>query len=226
LSLNSLFNLDDTVSPKNFMIAANNLNHNKWISQLKNQGYQFKSFDFFEIDNIENKGTVCLYPNGYVNQIFFSTAFPAIWTILSENIDTYNSDILYSLYNEIKSNHNYPTFIWGHLLIPHLPIFRNQNGDKIPKTIFSFSRLDSNQINDYYKDYNFYANKIVLNMLNKVPDWKNKTIIISGDHGARILIDENDPRQFTTFAAIYLPKLDTSELKKIKYLQQIPLHIH
>ena len=224
-SINSLFNLDDTIKPTDFMHAANTLKNNKWVTELKKQDYHFRSFDFLQIDSNKGKGALCLFPDNYINQILFGTAFPGIWAKISKNVDTYNSKIISELSKEVQQKHNYPQFIWSHLLIPHSPIFRNEKGTLLEHPIYNESLIDSTEIKEKYKKYNFYGNTVVLNILNKIPDWKNKIIVISGDHGARILVSKNDPRQFTTFAAIYTPNKDTAELKKIKYLQQIPIHL-
>ena len=70
-----------------------------------------------------------------------------------------------------------------------------------------------------------YGNAVVLDLIKHIPNWQNKTIIISGDHGARLFLKDNDPHRYATFCAIYATDADSSKLKGIRYLQQIPFFI-
>ena len=166
------------------------------------------------------------YPDNYINQILVNTAFPIIWFKLFGNIDMYNIKILQSLKDIVLKINSTPVFIWAHLLIPHSPFYRDENGKVNEKIISNPSISPPEEVSQEYKKYVFYGNNIVLDILKKIPEWKNKTIVISGDHGARMLLNTGDQRRFATFAAIYYRGMDTAELKQIRYLQQIPFHIH
>jgi len=226
LSINSLFNLDDTISISNYMYAAHYLKQSKWVQQLKQGGYSFISLDFLPIDSNPSLQSLPFFSDNYANQIIQNTAMPILWFKLSASVDKYNLRIIQSLKSIIQKIDNKPVFIWAHLLIPHFPFYRNEYGKLNEKIIFNPSAVAPEEVSQAYKSYLIYGNSIVLDIVNKIPQWQNKTIIISGDHGARMLLKSGDPRRFATFAAIFYPGMDTTELKKIHYLQQIPFHLH
>ena len=90
LSINSLFNLDDTIAVSNFMNAANYLKQSKWVYQLKKAGYSFISLDFLPIDSNPSLQSLPFFPDNYTNQIIQNTAIPIIWFKLSGSVDKYN----------------------------------------------------------------------------------------------------------------------------------------
>jgi len=232
LSLNSLFNLDDTITPSSNMYAAKYLNKSRWIQYLKVDGYTFNSFDFLTISGSIGISNVSLYffQNKYSLQILNNSFFFSAWYYLIEPkekiIDGYNKIVAEKSLALLKSKKNAPQFTWIHLLIPHSPFYKDENGNINNNPVINPNRSTHAEANKQYINYLSYGNKIALNLLTQIPDWENKTIIISGDHGARMFLQNGDTRRFVTFAAIYFPKMDSTELKQIKYLQQIPLHIH
>jgi len=226
LSINSLFNLDDSMPVSNSTYSAHYLKQSKWVYQLEQAGYSFISLDFLPIYSNPSFHTLPFYSDNYFNQIIQNTAIPIIWFKLSGSIDIYNLELIQSLKKLIQKANNRPVFIWAHLLIPHFPSYRDEYGIMNNKIIFNASISKPEAVKNAYKGYLFYGNNIVLDILNKIPNWKNKTIIISGDHGARMFLSPKDPRRFATFAAIYYTGMEKTELKHIKYLQQIPFYLH
>eukprot|EP01133_Synstelium_polycarpum_P004756 gene4756-5543_t len=227
-SLSALFNLDDSIPNQNYTYAANKLNKNLWVQRLKQNGYNFTSLDFFNISTQPKFYYLRIFPDNYMDQIFHYSILPNLWDKLTkheDSFDRYNQNVIQKLPTVFHQKHQQPNFLWIHLLIPHSPFYRDANG-KLNKEPADPATATPSQVIKQYTGYLSYANKVVLNILHQIPDWKNKVIVISGDHGARMLVPAHDPRRKQPFAAIYYLGMDTTALSKIKYLQQIPFHLH
>ncbi len=230
-TLNSLFNLDDSIPITNYQYAAYYLKKSKWVEELEKQGYSFIDLDFLNIGGKEKFININIFPDNYTEKIFNNTFFAILLNNLKGiddkmRIDDYNGKVIQALTKTVQQKVSYPRFIWSHLMIPHLPFYRNENGSLNPKPLYDPVLYSKAELSKQYLDYVSYANSVVLKILNEIPDRQQKTIIITGDHGARMLVSKNDKQRFETFAAIYYPRMDTTELINIRYLQQIPLHLH
>lgn len=230
LSINSLFNLDDSIPSSNHSYAADYLNKSIWVKNLKKNGYEFVSSDFLNVGGNPKLLNLSLFPDNYseilLNRTLITSMRLTVFSDKKELYDYYNQQAIMKFYRDIHVKRSGPSFIWTHLLIPHTPFYRDAHGKLNAHPIEVFDVASSKEIAKQYTDYLSYANTVVLKMLNGIPDWKNKTIIISGDHGARMLIPENDPRRKKTFCAIYYPGMDKQKISKIKYMQQIPFYLH
>jgi len=229
LSINSLFNLDDTIPPANFMYAAKYLKQGEWVTQLNSTGYKFTALDFLDMPQNNVLKKLPYFPYDYFDQLVYGTL---LWslneTFLYHNdaFDSYNQGVAQEVCKVVNKKETRPQFIWAHLLIPHMPFCRDKDGVFIKKTA-NYKLAKEEEISKEYLDYLVYGNSVVLKLLNSIPDIKNKTIIISGDHGFRFpYLGAHNPVRKATFCAVYYPGMDTTELNGIRYLQQIPFHLH
>lgn len=230
-SVNSLFNLDDSIPTSNYLYAANYLNKSSWVKKLSINGYNFVNLDFFDIAGHSKFSYLPIYPDNYCDQLFINSLIAPLTERISKAdkmpIDSYNGRVIGELIKQANAKKTGPTFIWAHLLIPHAPFYRDEKGTIVNDPVEDPERsASSSKVSRQYTGYLSYGNNVILNILKKIPGWKDKTIVISGDHGARMLIPPHDRRRTETFAAIYSPGMDENELKTIKYLQQIPFHLH
>lgn len=229
-SINSLFNLDDSLPLPNFMYAAQYLRISLWIKFLKQQGYQFTNLDFLNIGDQQHFLKLRIFPETYLDQILANTLLIRLWNSIIQNNkrpnDEYNFEVMKALHEKLTLSPTSPNFMWAHLMIPHTPFYRDSSGSLNANPISDLDHAHSNEIIHQYTSYLSYGNKKIIGILDSIPNWKNKIIIISGDHGARMLLKENDPERRSTFAAIYYSGMQDSELNTIKYIQQIPLHLH
>lgn len=228
-SINSLFNLDDSISASGYMYAGNYLNKSIWVDHLEKQDYQFISLEFLTIGHHLKSANLEIFPDNYFEQVMSNSVLTYINTLnIKENkpFDGYNLKIIKSLEKEIKKKRSGPSFIWAHLLLPHAPFYRDAEGNLNKEPIENVQTYSRKEVIKQYTNYLSYGNKVILKTLNQIPDWKNKIIVISGDHGARMLIADDDPRRKQPFCAVYYPGMDKKELDTVKYLQQIPLHLH
>ncbi|RAJ28160.1 sulfatase-like hydrolase/transferase [Pedobacter cryoconitis] len=228
-SVNSLFNLDDSIQVSSPMYATDYLNKSIWVKQLTQHGYDFISLEFTKIAGYPKLAYLRMFPDNYFDQILFGTLFTNLMDKITKSdkpFDDYNQQVIRELKLNTHTKRKKPTFIWAHLLIPHPPFYRDAKGKLNESPILDANISPPSTVVEQYTGYLSYANSVVLDILEGIPDWRNKTIIISGDHGARMLVPANDPRRKQTFGAIYYPGMDQKELSKIKYMQQIPFHLH
>ncbi|AMP97134.1 hypothetical protein AY601_0163 [Pedobacter cryoconitis] len=228
-SINSLFNLDDSIPRPNYSYATNGLNQNLWIKSLQQKGYEFVNLDFFNIGGHPKFYLLRFFTDNYTDQLIDGSVFSILLNkIIKKDMpaDQYNQKIISAFKLKVREKRAKPAFIWVHLLIPHEPFYRDANGQLNKDPVLDVNSSSHAKVASQYTAYLNYGNKVVLEMLNGIPDWRNKTIVISGDHGARMIVPDNDPRRKQTFGAIYYPDMDKKELNKIKYMQQIPFHLH
>jgi hypothetical protein len=232
-SINAIFNLDDKALPECHMNLFASLKESKWTYQLKKMGYKVNNLDFFDIGDEPKSDDLNIFYNTYYEQVFDATTFQNIFSKFSPvqahinaSCSTYNAHVLQKFKKNINTREAQPTFTWVHLLMPHYPFLKNENGLDNPPEIVNSVNLPNDMVNRYYVGYLKYCDKVALQMLETIRNWRDKIIIISGDHGFRNSLADNDPRRYATFAAIYSSKMDSVEMQQIKYLQQIPLKIH
>ncbi|MFC4231834.1 hypothetical protein ACFOW1_08025 [Parasediminibacterium paludis] len=232
-SINAIFNLDDKAIPESHMSLFDFLKESKWIYQLKKLGYKIDNLDFFDIGDEPKSDSLNIFYNTYYEQIFDATTFQDIFVKfnpvqahINANCRIYNDHILQKFKKDINTREAQPKFTWVHLLMPHYPFLKNENGLDNPPEIVNSVNLPNDIVNQYYVGYLKYCDNVALAMLETIPNWRDKIVIISGDHGFRNSLADNDPRRYATFAAIYSSKMDSVEMQQIKYLQQIPLKIH
>ncbi|MBS1627931.1 MAG: sulfatase-like hydrolase/transferase [Bacteroidetes bacterium] len=226
-SINSIFNLDDSILHSTFGYARNALINNIYYNELKKQNYNFINYEFlgFPIKSEVESNFNPVFPKNYKEQIFFNSLISIIqMKLFNYQINSYNTQIVPAALKKINTQQNQKRFFWVHALMPHPPFFKDSLGNNIER-VYNDNISNKKNIDSLYCNYLAYANKVVLKFLDSIKDWQHKTIIISGDHGYRVGLKTNNPYRFATFAAIYYPKMDTVDLKKIKYLQQIPLHL-
>ncbi len=227
-SIASIFNFDDSIQYPNFNYAQKVVRQNKFEKKLKMLHYDFKNYDFlyFTHKSEVEASFSNIFPTSFFDQIFSNSVLVLTINYFNKNtekISKYNSDVLNKSLNDINTNAN-PTFFWIHALMPHPPFINDSSGIE-NKYAEYFNSLSTKEMYKQYVEYLAYVNKTVLHYLNSIKDWEKKTIIISGDHGFRYGLAKDDAYTKATFAAIYSPTIDSSELKQIKYLQQIPLHL-
>lgn len=224
-SVGSLFNMDDSVAPPNYVYAGYRLSDNIWVNQLKENGYSFTSYDFMDIGGVKRLKEVYIFPTDYNQQIFSGTLIK--FMVMAQKstpdvIDQYNNQVI-SLTNEaLGDSSEGPKFLWCHLLLPHLPFFRDRNGKLFAHPMGDYMNVD--QVKKQYIEYLSYGNSIVEKLLSDHPSFRNKIVVISGDHGARYPFIPDRAEYKRPYGAIYLPSHSTST-DSLQYIQQISGYI-
>ena len=223
-SVNSIFNLDDSIRPSSFYEGIELLRHGALIPLLESRGYTFVNLGFFDMAEHPMLADRSGYPYSYQQQLFSGTLFNMIymhWKNLISRSDQYNSRILQNLSDQLSKSAPQPRFIWAHMTIPHEPFSRNRFGAIQKDT--AVGEMDSLFIKRKYIDYLSYGNSILMSLIKQHPDLSDKIVIISGDHGPRFPYLNKKEYQKWPFAAIHFPdEYDTAGLNKLEYISQIP----
>jgi hypothetical protein len=217
-SINSIFNLDDSISPPNYMYADYSLLNNLWTKQLKKAGYEVDCLDFLDIDGVKRIANLNLFPQSYTDQIFRESIFGL-------TKDRYNFKVADSLNTILKeSSPGSPRLIWAHLMIPHSPFYRNSKGEFVANNQDYNASVD--QIKNGYIEFLSYGNHVLMDIIKNNESLKDKIVVISGDHGTRYSFIEDKDEKQRPFAAIHFPdNFDTTGLKNVKFIQQLPAFI-
>jgi len=231
-SLNSIYNMDDTVSPYSFVYATHSLRHSVFPKILSSNGYRFKNISLFDIGGCNRIKTRIDYYHSLLFKLlegtmgefilvnWSATAFSDAKYLFKDLSIDYNDYVLQELKNNLQADtiRREPTFLYAHFLIPHVPYYTFDGNKKILRKI---KNVDS--IKTAYVDYVDLGNKMLMKLLD-THLLDGKVIIISGDHGIRYDFLGNVPPHLKfPFAAIYLPyEHDGTDLKSIKYISQLP----
>lgn len=223
-SVNSIFHFDDSIAPSNFYEGIDLLRHNPLVPALERSGYAFSNLSFFDINQhpmLENRSE---YPYTFEQQLFSGTLFSMVtvaWNNSVSKCDSYNHQIYQRLQNTISQQTTSPRFIWAHIPIPHQPFCRNSQGQLLADN--RTDDADTTLIKRHYIDYLQYGNSLLENLLKQHPEMQEKIIVISGDHGPRYPFLRDKSYQFWPYAAVHIPgKFDTSGLKRLSYLSELP----
>lgn len=224
LSLNALFNEDDSTRPANFFEGMDDLKKASWVQRIKRDGYRFVNLSSFDIggeNKLENRSG---YPNTYLDQLISGTFFGMMIEkarFTAAKCDRYNHRLYEKLKTELSQKQQYPRFIWVHFAIPHEPFCRDKTGELV--TLPAYTGKDSAVIKKYYIGYLEYGNGLLQQLLDRQQALKDKIVIISGDHGPRYPFIQDTTASSHPFAAVYIPgKYDTTALQRINYISALP----
>lgn len=223
-SVNSIFHFDDSIAPSNFYEGIDLLRHNSLVPALERSGYTFINLSFFDINQHPMVANRSEYPYSFEQQLFSGTLFSMIavkWNNTIRKCDNYNHQVYQSLQNTVSKKTTSPRFIWAHIPIPHQPFCRNSQGQLLADN--HTDDEDTTLIKRHYIDYLQYGNSLLKNLLKQYPQMQDKIIVISGDHGPRYPFLRDKSYQLWPYAAVHIPgKFDTSGLKRLSYLSQLP----
>ncbi len=226
-SVNSIFNLDDSIMPSSFYEGVDLLRHSELVPLIESSGYQFVNLGFFDMAEHPMMADRSGYPYTYQQQLFSGTLFSMIyghWKNTIPKCDQYSRQVLQKLTEAVSVRSPQPRFIWAHLTIPHEPFCRNRMG-KIQKDT-AVGAMDSVFIKRKYIDYLSYGNSILISLIKKHPGLSDKIIVISGDHGPRFPYLTKKEYQKWPFAAIHFPtSYDTVGLQQLRYISQLPAFV-
>ena len=226
-SVNSIFNMDDSIVPANYMYAHYYLDNSEWPDHLVSSGFSFTSFDFMGIGGVKCLQDLNVFPQSYPEQIFYDTFLDMGKNMLKyyrRDIDRYNIEVADTLDKVLGARSGSPRFIWAHFLIPHMPFFRDSKGNPLahPQKDVGGERETSKG----YVDYLVYGNNMLMKLIDRHPELKDKIVIISGDHGARFPFIHDGDEYIRPYAAVHLPDhFDTTGLERVRYIQQLPAFI-
>lgn len=216
-SLNRLFNDNSGLTFQNHSIEnlTSELKNSYVINSLKNKGYQFRNFSFFNIGNNKESYNLYLFPrNDYEIVVKYSLYLLIMPNLGYENLKRFENFVYTSDYNKqvesqsLKYLNNLkdgkPNFIYVHFFFPHSPFYIENEYKK--------KRINLDNYTDYWK----FSNQKIIKYLNSIKNVSSYKIIISGDHGFR-----SDARidPFKTFSAFH--NFEEKDIHKISTVQDI-----
>ncbi|MFN9710313.1 MAG: sulfatase-like hydrolase/transferase, partial [Bacteroidota bacterium] len=193
------------------------IKENNLIKFLKNEGYYIVNNSFFEMENTTNnphlqfdvkKRILDLKTLGYylldgpLNHIPSNKIQIALNTKLAK-VYVYN-DYAIKYTKEYINISKKPKFIYTHLMMPHLPYFKDRNGT-IRKFSEAYKELRRKEALSSYIEYLQYTNKFILQITDSILQKKeNCIIVLASDHGYRWhLKNHRIKNDFNNFIAIY-----------------------
>lgn len=223
-SVNSIFNMDDSVMPSSYYEGIDLLRHGSLIPAIERSGYRFINLGFFDLAEHPMIADRSGYPYSFLQQLFSGTLFSMLYTDWKNSIvkcDVYNQRIIKKLNDTLSSPSVQPRFIWAHMTIPHTPFCRDASGNLKKDTAL---RADGSvYIKRGYIAYLQYGNSILLSILKQHPDLSDKIVIISGDHGPRFPFLKDKKYQTWPYVAVHIPgQYDSLALNRLKYISQLP----
>ncbi|WP_026768842.1 sulfatase-like hydrolase/transferase [Asinibacterium sp. OR53] len=224
LSLNALFNEDDSIRPTNFYAGIDALKKASWIQRIERDGYRFVNLSSFDIGGENKLEDRSGYPGTYLDQLISGTLFGMMIEkakFTAAKCDAYNHRLYEKLKATLLEQSPYPRFIWAHLAIPHEPFSRDRAGSLV--SLSTYTGRDSVPIKKYYTGYLEYGNHLLQQLLDTQQTWKDKIVIITGDHGPRYSFIKEPGASSHPYAAVYIPeKYDTAALQQLRYISNLP----
>ncbi len=234
----------DYINNLDFQSTSESLNKSKLFFQAKTNGYNtkfIKTFSTFELNNSGYIDEVVDLVHAYsleqyrISNLFFR--FTIYENLFSPFDYTFmKSDDFWKLAVKALSNKSSveSQFVLTHILAPHFPYLRNEKGKLVNEQDFlSDSTTGEYKINKKAcLEYLLYINKKTEQTIDELLETSKQPpyIIIMGDHGLRlhyymfqenkdILKEKNTINSFfSTFVAIYSPKQNYREYKKVNSL--------
>ena len=219
-SINNILNYDDSSTQGNYLETYHSLVNNHWSADLGHNHYTIINLDYFDLGKVKKAEHLYIYPTSYFEQVLVETIFYRVLYTLFNNVDDYNQKMFSLLRNTLNSQAADPCFIWAHLMIPHGPFLRDQNGQILKN--YAVNLKDTQELKPRILSYLEYGNSQLMTILKSCPDLDNKIVIISGDHGLRYQFVK-DSDDYKPYCAIHMPiSYDTAALKNMKFISQIP----
>lgn len=237
-SVSSTFNMDyidknlggdGTVIP-NLLKANQSLSNNETFSILKKENYSIRFIAPFN-NTIEENGLEHFFDYIIDGQIPSQTLPGSVGVTLMSDLKSgglpYFKDSmefnehLKQKYKSVRltidqikkttdsASNRKPHFVYGHILVPHVPHLFDSNG----KFLSHKESIITPLFNTYTAQVN-YANSIIKEIVEHIEKHNkpNTIIIIEGDHGFRRFPDSLSKYYLPNFSAIYFPDKNYSRL--------------
>ncbi|MEK6615858.1 MAG: sulfatase-like hydrolase/transferase [Bacteroidota bacterium] len=213
-SLNmSYLNVENYKQAKNVQLSKMNdlINNNVVAKILSENGYEIKNLSLFDLKNIP---PYYADPFDRKTNLFDRTIFFFIterMNITKEHQELMNiAQTNLTIFSMLGSTYNWerkPIFCYAHLMMPHVPYFFDENGNKM---LEEYARSEEQEKEKYLSQLK-YTNRLLMQAINSLlSESKSESIIIiQGDHGFRhlreVAFDEQLKEAETIFNAYYLP---------------------
>lgn len=218
-SLASMLSMDylnlekDFTNHRDMLTCGSLINDNNAVSFLKENGYIFYNYSFFEFAGMKNVIENPFFSTRkklITSQTFINRVQKDIGYHFSSNKLVYSDNIIESLLKKTASaKSTTPKFVYTHLNMPHHPYYFDRYGNP------------QSPITDEYKyhkaaflEYLLYTNNKILQLIDhiKMSSEAPPIIIIMSDHGFRQFpnFNSHEKYHFMNFNSVYLPNKNYS----------------
>jgi hypothetical protein len=192
---------------KNYEHHLNSLiKNNRIISFLSSKGYSAINYSLFDLLDKKKYYNFSTYNHFLGRTMWYVNALKLIHVCFpSTDISHTNLNIFKHLQTNDTARDNKPVFVYAHLMMPHIPFYFDENGNKQSKEDYKLPAKER-----FLKQL-IYTNKLTLITIKKIlaNSKSNPIIIIQGDHGFRSIdnVSKQDSlhEAHTIFNAYYLP---------------------
>jgi hypothetical protein len=215
-SLSSLFNYNyqSKDSELNVNESVKRIQESKLITDLQKKGIKTYNYGIFDLGDSKAFSKIYFYEKEGFNTHFFKQLFAN--SMLRLFYESQNDQIAHNRFliekgaKNIKSLANRPSFIYVHLLMPHMPY--EYKGAK------NYSAISNiNTVENYFSYWKFTNTLIQNSFLNPLVKSDKFKVIITGDHGYRFYPSEINP--YLTMTAYYgFPKWQVDQVKSVQDL--------
>ncbi len=168
----------------------------KFVCVYSNIFFSFISHNYIEKNDFINKA---IFKTNPIIALIFIFSLLNILSIKNFQTSYSNPNVILSIFNNAcLKTYKQPTFYYMHLLAPHYPYLKDENGNDIPLTEQSNLK--------YYMPYQKYINKQFLKNIDTIKKKmkKNSLIFLHSDHS--IVFDGISNNVYNILFAIYSPK--------------------
>ena len=205
------------------------IRHNNLLRFLKNHGYSFYNFSFFDFEGQPARVRETFLPaktrlitgQTLLSRIDRDIRFNLVTRFKSESElrrltfanKENNQNIINLTLEAARKKINNPKFIFTHLMMPHYPYYYDKNGNERPFELLT----EGNQVNqEHYIEYLQYCNKRFLSLIDelKTASATPPVIIFMGDHGFRHFTKPvSEHYYFLNHSSVHLPTRQYSAFK-------------
>mgnify|MGYP000227013869 CR=1 FL=1 len=186
-------------------MALKALNNSIVPNILKYHGYEIINLSFLKINEFENYYSYDAYYQGVNDYIIRNSMIGFLRKqFVKSDIGLINMEIFKKISDISSSKRNYPVFVYGHLMMPHPPYLFDRNGNRHEKEV--------HPLRGYLEQY-IYTTTLIYNTTKSIlSNNTNLVFIIQGDHGSRIIQNEQNQidEAHSILNALYLPGSDPS----------------
>jgi hypothetical protein len=227
LNMNYLNGIEGNNSSKQDMsVCYSTIKKNKLLAFLEHSGYDFYNYSIFDFDRQPSVTIPTFLPRKTIlitSQTLLSRLQRDLWFHLVTDLhlrsaikysiynDHYNNEKILKLTEQAVKNNSAPKFVYTHVVMPHYPYYFDRFEKPTPESQLNDSNNPNKQA---YIEYLHYANKKLLNLIDKILSTSKKPpiLILIGDHGFRQFTERTDHKYyFMNLDAVYFPDHDYSK---------------
>ncbi len=202
-------NIDNIISWETILRVK--INNSEVASRLTRHGYEIQNYSLFNVggrDHYIEYDYLNFHGLSLHEHLLKKSAPGKIWadTYFSTLSPTRSRELLAKVAAASAERHDYPQFVYTHLIMPHRPFYYDAEGNVYENGLGKYA---DDPIANYLEQLQ-YTNKLVQETVDQILENTNgnAVILLQGDHGYRGFRDRSirDLEGYSTLNALYLPQ--------------------